>query len=184
MVSARGADLQSRQRLRNVGPGKIWTAAWQRPSDARIESDEMVRSVEQSIEIDASVDSVWQLLSNFGDLSWMPGIEGVALDGDVRTVTLASGRGRARERLVLHSCAARTITYVYIDGPLPLKEYESTIVVASKEGRTKVIWRAVLSTSPVIEDEVVGIINKMYTDALCAVAQRFDALPFKTNQMV
>src|ERR1700748_678621 len=61
------------------------------------------------ITINRSADDVWETVGNFGDVTWMPGVERSELDGDDRIVETVG------MRLVEHQYSrddeARTLTY-------------------------------------------------------------------------
>lgn len=61
------------------------------------------------MKIDKPATEVWALIGNFGDLSWIPNVESLHLDGDIRTFQL--GRSVVRHHLLSHDDATRSYTY-------------------------------------------------------------------------
>ena len=61
--------------------------------------------------IDRTADEVWARIGDFGDPSWFPGLASWALDGDVRTTTIAGRNLQHVERLMHRDDVRRTYTY-------------------------------------------------------------------------
>ena len=100
-------------------------------------------SVEREFDVDA--DEVWAILAEFGDISWIPGIEKVELEGEgvgmIRHVT-APGMAVLHERM-----DAIDHEKMILDYSLPAVEYlgvknyrAQTRVVAVEDGRCRLIW--------------------------------------------
>lgn len=120
--------------------------------------------VTQSITVAAVPDDVWKIVGDVGNVhTWIPPITATRMDGDLRIVTFADG-GEARERIDSRTDKRHTYTYTYIDGPIPLDEYTSTITVsAHPDGAGSIItWAATLQAAP----GVVSTINDMYVASL------------------
>ncbi|GAC67197.1 SRPBCC family protein [Gordonia soli] len=126
----------------------------------------------------ASADTVWSWIGRTGDIaSWIPAITTSRVDEDnVRHVVFADGEP-ARERITAFADDARTYTYTYIDGPLPLKHYESTIsVTESTDGGADVRWAASFGAeSAEVEAELATAISGIYSDALAELENQIGA---------
>lgn len=123
-------------------------------------------SVQETFSVDA--DTVWGWIGNTGDVAtWIPAIGSSRMEGDIRHVVFTDGEP-ARERIIEHVDAERTYTYSYIDGPLPLRHYQSTILVLdSADGTCIVRWSAEFGAeSAEVETELATAIEGIYTDAL------------------
>jgi hypothetical protein len=85
----------------------------------------------------------------------------------IRHLVFADGQP-ARERITEHNDEERRYTYEYVDGPLPLKQYRSTIsVVDSTSEASTVDWTATFSAdSEVVETELTAAIESIYRAAL------------------
>jgi len=106
--------------------------------------------VESSGVIDASLESVWNLVSDFNSVArWHPDVTESRLEsgkareaGAVRLVHLRNGMA-IRERLVAISPEDHFYKYAVIESPLPLREHESTVrFIPINESRTQVTWTA------------------------------------------
>jgi hypothetical protein len=103
--------------------------------------------VEVSIEreFDVSADELWAILADFGDISWIPGIQKVELEGEgvgmVRHVT-APGLPELHERLdaidhekMILDYSLPAVAYVQI------KNYRARAqVVGLDAGRCRLVW--------------------------------------------
>ncbi|MEQ8449354.1 MAG: SRPBCC family protein [Nitratireductor sp.] len=109
--------------------------------------------VRTSTVIDASIDAVWALASDFNGLpAWHPAAaeshieEGKANNeiGCVRNFALKDGSGRVRETLLAASSVDHTITYDMVGGPLPFVDYVSVLRFepVTDGDRTFAVWTA------------------------------------------
>ncbi|PYE19436.1 polyketide cyclase/dehydrase/lipid transport protein [Williamsia limnetica] len=123
-------------------------------------------TVEQ--EFPVSADTVWGWVGNTGDVaSWIPAIGSSRMEDDVRHVVFTDGEP-ARERIIEHIDAERTYTYQYLDGPLPLQHYQSTILVLEAADDTCLVrWSAEFGAeSAEVEAGLATAIDGIYSDAL------------------
>lgn len=119
-------------------------------------------------EFAAHADTVWQRVGDTaGVADWIPAIGSSRQEADVRHVVFTDGQP-ARERIVSHDDTARTYTYSYIDGPLPLEHYESTMTVTpSDDGTSVVTWSAEFgAASAEVEEALTASISEIYAAAL------------------
>ena len=58
-----------------------------------------------------SADDVWARIGDFGDLSWVPGVESVALEGDERSIRMRGLSITNVQRLLSHDDASRSYSY-------------------------------------------------------------------------
>lgn len=77
-------------------------------------------------DVDCSPDDAWKVLSNWGDLSWFPGVSRVEADEAYRVVTAEAG-GVFREALSSSNDDTRTIVYSIVESPLALESHEATM---------------------------------------------------------
>ncbi len=115
-----------------------------------------------------SADTLWERIGNTADVAaWIPAISSSRMEDDVRHVVFTDGEP-ARERIIEHLDAERTYTYQYIDGPLPLQHYQSTILVLEDGADAGVVkWSADFGAeSAEVEAGLVTAIEGIYSDAL------------------
>src|SRR5258708_33397914 len=106
--------------------------------------------VESSGIIDASIENLWELISDFNNITqWHPDVTECRLEsgsarqiGAVRSVRLRNGIS-IRERLLAISPQDRFYTYSVIESPLPIGDHESTVRFKSlNSSQTQVKWTA------------------------------------------
>ncbi|WP_370181599.1 SRPBCC family protein [Rhodococcus wratislaviensis] len=113
-------------------------------------------------------ETVWAQVGDPGAIAdWIPSVATARMEQEIRHLVFADGQP-ARERIAEHSDRDRRYTYEYIDGPLPLKQYRSTISVldATSEACT-VDWTATFSAeAEEVESELAATIEEIYRAAL------------------
>ncbi|MEI9983152.1 MAG: SRPBCC family protein [Aliidongia sp.] len=85
--------------------------------------------------LDAPIDRVWQKIRDFNGLTgWVPAIAASEIDGGeasdrigiVRTLTLGDG-GKIKERLLALDDFTHSVSYSFVESPLPVTGYVSHI---------------------------------------------------------
>ena len=120
----------------------------------------------------AAPEVVWARAGDPATISdWIPAINSSRVEGDIRHVVFTDGNP-ARERIVEHHDDERNYTYQYIDGPLALEYYQSTLmVVATADGGSAIAWQAEFTAaSAAAEAELAIAIEGIYTQALDELA--------------
>ena len=104
--------------------------------------------VGEMIEINAKPATVWNIVKDFdGVTNWAPALSATSLvkgkngqRGAVRALTIKDGP-TLTEELVAYDEARMSYTYVIIESPLPLDNYQSSMVVyGNSSGGTTVSW--------------------------------------------
>ena len=119
------------------------------------------------ITINRSADDVWAKVGNFGELSWMPGVETCELDGDDRVL------GMFGMRIVEHQYARddehRTLTYGIVDGDMKPELHRATITVMPAGSGSFVTWDVEA------DDAMVEAMQGAYVGALTALKAQLEA---------
>ncbi len=118
------------------------------------------------IEIAASPADTWALVGDFGGIAWMPGIESVTVDGDVRTISMSGME--IKEQLVSRDDAAMSIAYSIVDGPVPVESHQATQTVHAAGDGSRVTWE--VSVAP----EGAAFFRDIYQGALGALKARLE----------
>ncbi len=156
-----------------------------------------------SITIDASADKVWDVIKNYDDMSWHPGIKSATADkgnkkGSVRILTLANG-GTITEEMKAYKADKMSYKYKITDmgsvgtvhhagqdediPVLPVENYAATLSVKDKGGKSEVTWvatyyRAYVNNNPpeeLNEKAADKAVTAVLTDGLTSLAQKFDS---------
>lgn len=64
--------------------------------------------------IERSANDVWEVIRDFGELSWYPGVERCVLDGDDRTTWKEGTTLASVERILVHDDVSRTQIYALV----------------------------------------------------------------------
>lgn len=135
--------------------------------------------------INAPADKVWAYLGDFSNLDeWHPVIESCEIEGDdrpdqvgaIRRLTAQGGQAVFRERLVAFDDEGRSLTYEIVESPLPVRDYRSTIRVASvtDSGRTFVEWWGDFAADDKDVEPMTRFFTKdVYGDGLATLHDRF-----------
>jgi carbon monoxide dehydrogenase subunit G len=119
------------------------------------------------ITIDRPADEVWATIGNFGELTWMPGVDSSELDGDVRTLSMF-GSMRVVERQFARDDDERTLTYGIIDGDMKPEVHRATIKVNPAGSGSFVTWDVTT------DDAMVEVMQGAYTGALEALKAQLE----------
>jgi hypothetical protein len=106
------------------------------------------QKVTETVEINASPDTVWKAVGNFQDMSWHPAVEKLEGSGGndpnaTRVLTLKSG-GTISEKLIKNDPDKKIYKYEIADVDvkvLPVKNYSSSISVKGEGDKSTVEWR-------------------------------------------
>jgi carbon monoxide dehydrogenase subunit G len=119
------------------------------------------------ITIDRSADDVWAVLGNFGELTWMPGIETCELDGDDRILGMFGMR--IVERQFERDDEGRTLTYGIVDGDMKPEVHRATVTVMPAGSGSFVTWDVET------DDAMVEVMQGAYTGALAALKEQLES---------
>lgn len=122
------------------------------------------------ITIDRDPDEVWALVSQFGDLSYLPGVESCTVEGDVRTVNTMGME--IKEQLVARSDEDRSFTYAIVAGPVPVESHEATVTVQPQGDASRVTWAVTVTP-----DEALGLFVPVYEGSLKALKAHLEGGP-------
>ena len=118
------------------------------------------------ITIDRSADDVWEKIGNFGELSWMPGVETCELDGDNRVIGMFGMR--IVERQYSRDDEHRTLTYGIVDGDVKPEVHRATITVMPAGSGSFVTWDVEA------DDAMVEGMQGAYVGALAALKEQLE----------
>ena len=118
------------------------------------------------ITIDRPADDVWAVIGNFGELTWMPGVETCELDGDDRILGMFGMR--IVERQLARDDEERTLTYGIVDGDMKPEVHRATIKVMPAGSGSFVTWDVET------DDNMVEVMQGAYTGALGALKEQLE----------
>jgi carbon monoxide dehydrogenase subunit G len=118
------------------------------------------------ITIDRPADEVWAKIGNFGEMTWMPGVETCELDGDDRILGMMGMR--IVERQFARDDEERTLTYGIVDGDMNPEVHRATITVIPAGSGSFVTWDVTT------DDAMVDVMQGAYTGALQALKDQLE----------
>jgi len=131
-------------------------------------------SVKVTDRIEASADSVWELLRDFGGIKkFSTAIESCTVEGEgigaVRTLTMPGGL-ELQERLEAFDDAGRTLQYAIIgENPLPFTDYLSTIRLSADGDATAIEWSSTFEPKDIPAEQAGKIIEGIYTGGIAGM---------------
>jgi hypothetical protein len=142
-------------------------------------------------QLPATATEVWRHIGRFDAVrAWHPGVESSRLEdgGAVRRLTLADG-GATVERLVSHDDVNRSYTYEFLEGSLPVRDYEATLAVDhDPDGSATVRWSSRFTAAGASEAEAAAMIRAFLEAGLdnlhevFASAERPEAAPTRETE--
>jgi hypothetical protein len=117
--------------------------------------------------VDASPDAVWAILSEFGDVSWIPPAGQVDVEGSgpgMRRHIHGTGDKPVVERLVALEPDRRVFSYsIDENNPIPTSTYLAMVTVGASGDGTEVTWKVDYDLAEgASDDEVRGTIELIY----------------------
>ena len=132
-----------------------------RPSELHGEEGRRIVSVGERVNVEsagyveAPIDTLWSIVSNFGDIHhWHPDVVASELEsgtgtdpGSVRKLRLRNGM-TIREKLLAISPMDHYYKYSVVDSPLPIQDHESLVrFTPVDDNQTQVTWTAGFSVT-------------------------------------
>ena len=136
--------------------------------------------VRESVSLSAAPADVWSYIGDFDRLdSWHPAVAAseTSQDGASRIRHLTLGDGSIIvERLDSHDDESRSYTYTIVGaGPLPVRNYQSTIEVIPDGTNARVTWSSEFEALGAPEADAQAAISGVYTGGLAALIEKFGA---------
>ena len=137
-------------------------------------------TVRETVSLNSSPSEIWSVIGAFDSLdSWHPGVASseTVQDGTdkIRHLTLGDG-SKIVERLDSHDDDARRYVYTILDaGPLPIRNYQSTLEVSGNDSGSTVTWSSEFEAQGASETDAQAAISGVYTAGLAALIETFGA---------
>ena len=122
-----------------------------------------------SVTLSASAERVWDFIGGFQSLAeWSSSIKTSLPEqgGRVRRLKTTDGAIIA-ERLQSFSEADKSYSYTIVSGPIPVKNYRSTLRVTGEPGASSCVaeWSSQFDAAEGVEDVMVGAFQHLYETA-------------------
>ncbi|AHJ65503.1 Hypothetical protein GbCGDNIH4_2027 [Granulibacter bethesdensis CGDNIH4] len=142
----------------------------------------------KKIDIAAPPDAVWAIISEFGDITWLPLVKSSSADrgntpGSIRVLDL--GGPRITEELTEYDAAGRSYSYKFTPDVentqiVPAGDYRSTITVEAVGAGARIVWQGFftrlspLGTPPAGQgdEDAITAVTGVYDAGLTALKQK------------
>lgn len=126
-------------------------------------------TVDESITLSAKPAEVWKVVGNYGKLEgWHPVVAKTEITqgtnnkvGAVRAIETKDG-AKIVEELLAYDARKMSMRYKFIESPLPVSEYKSTLSVVPSGGGSKVIWKGSFKAKGVDDAKAREIVTGIY----------------------
>lgn len=120
--------------------------------------------------IDAGINAVWPVISNFRSIQPGPGIDAVDYEGEGvgMTRTIRTGNGNIVERLDALDDVGHMFSYSIIneDSALPFANYSSKVMLDGDDSSTTVTWVGKFDGRGIPDDQAVGLASSIYKNLI------------------
>lgn len=137
--------------------------------------------VTRSRDLPAPAAAVWALIGDFcGIQLWHPQVERCIASADddddgiraqIRGLVVKGGLGTIVEVETARDEAGMSYSYSFIQGPLPVRAYNSTLAVRPNGAGSTVIWTATFDAEGMGEPEAVADIAGVFEAGLAGIAR-------------
>lgn len=137
-------------------------------------------TVDESITLSAKPAEVWKVVGNYGKLEgWHPVVAKTEITqgtnnkvGAVRAIETKDG-AKIVEKLLNYDARKMSMSYKFIESPLPVTDYKSTLsVVAAGEG-SKVVWKGSFKANGVEDAKAREIFIGIYKAGFEGLSKQF-----------
>ena len=93
-----------------------------------------MKTLKEEAKFGCSADELWVILSDVGRCDWVPTIDEIILEGDLRHFQMA-GMGQITEKILKQDHASMILQYSAIQTPAPIEHHLATMQVAPLNDR-------------------------------------------------
>ncbi len=123
-------------------------------------------NVSVTADFDAPSDRLWQLVADFGDVSWMPGMDAVRVEGNGPGMTrfLPAGEQEIHEHLESIDQDRRSLVYTIPRNiPFAVTGYRATMQVEDAAPGSRLTWSCECSPDGISDEEARATLEGLYT---------------------
>lgn len=88
-----------------------------------------MKTLKEEIQFNCSADELWSILSDVGRCDWVPTIEKITLEGDLRHFEM-TGMGQITEKILKQDHTNMILQYSAIQTPAPIEHHLAIMKVA------------------------------------------------------
>lgn len=104
-----------------------------------------MKTLKEEVKFNCSADELWAILSDIGRCDWVPTIDKIELEGDLRHFKM-TGMGQITEKILNQDHSRMILQYSAIQTPAPIEHHLATMEVASlNDQECKLSWTTEIS---------------------------------------
>ena len=104
-----------------------------------------MKILKEEVKFNCSADELWAILSDIGRCNWVPTIEKIVVEGDLRHFEM-TGMGQITEKILKQDHTSMTLQYSAIRTPAPIENHLATMeVVSLNDQECKLSWTTEIS---------------------------------------
>lgn len=137
-------------------------------------------SVEETVTLPAKPAEIWKLVGNYGQLeAWHPVVAKTEITkgsnnkiGAVRSIGTKDG-AKIVEELLNYDGRKMSMRYKFIESPLPVSDYQSTLSVVAAGQGSKVVWKGSFKANGVEDAKAREIVTGIYKAGFENLSKQF-----------
>ena len=120
-----------------------------------------MKTIEEKRSFNISPQMIWSIISDLSRSDWVPGVESIALEDNVRTFKM-QGMGRLVEKIVKCDHDALELEYSAIETLAPINHHLAKIKLVSNENdSTDFIWTTEIDPEEFADAILQGMVSSL-----------------------
>ena len=120
-----------------------------------------MKTIEEKRSFNASPQMIWNIISDLSRSDWVPGVESITLEDNVRTFKMI-GMGRLVEKIVKCDHDAFELEYSAIETLAPINHHLAKIKLVSNENEsTNFIWTTEIDPEEFADAILQGMVSSL-----------------------
>ena len=120
-----------------------------------------MKTIEEKRSFNVSPQMIWNIISDLSRSDWVPGVESITLEDNVRTFKM-KGMGRLVEKIVKCDHDALELQYSAIETLAPINHHLAKIKLVSNENEsTDFIWTTVIDPEEFADAIHQGMVSSL-----------------------
>ena len=120
-----------------------------------------MKTIEEKRSFNVSPQMIWNIISDLSRSDWVPGVEGITLEDNVRTFKM-KGMGRLVEKIVKCDHDVYELEYSAIETLAPINHHLAKIKLVSNENEsTNFIWTTEIDPEEFADAILQGMVSSL-----------------------
>ena len=120
-----------------------------------------MKTIEEKRLFNVSPQIIWNIISDLSRSDWVPGVESITLEDNVRTFKM-KGMGRLVEKILKCDHDALELEYSAIETLAPINHHLAKIkLVSNKDGSTEFIWTTEIDPEEFADAILQGMVSSL-----------------------